>query len=228
MSRARARLSARRVVSRPRVRENNRSHGCQRLSHQNGRRGGAGSCHADSCTGHPAWHRSRRIFGRHPPAPNPSVAPHTHQRGQLPQDDRCGAGDEHALGRPFPRGYMSRSPWAFTSSGVGRRIGGRRSAGGRFSAGYWSAGGFSTWLGVVDHHILTIHHVREGAKVNETAWDLAFLALGAVLAVGGWLSPAPTNAFQTDSDATIAAREQPARARFVRSRPRVMRMSVQS
>jgi uncharacterized membrane protein len=39
--------------------------------------------------------------------------------------------------------------------------------------------------GVVDHHILTIHHVREGS--NETAWDLAFLAFGALLVIGGWL-----------------------------------------
>ena len=38
--------------------------------------------------------------------------------------------------------------------------------------------------GVIDHHILRIHHVRTGP--NELAWDLAFLALGAVLLVGGW------------------------------------------
>ena len=29
--------------------------------------------------------------------------------------------------------------------------------------------------------------IREGANVNETAWDLAFLAIGALLVVGGWL-----------------------------------------
>jgi uncharacterized membrane protein len=39
----------------------------------------------------------------------------------------------------------------------------------------------------VDHHILTTHHVREGAGVNETAWDLGFLAFGALLVLGGWL-----------------------------------------
>jgi uncharacterized membrane protein len=38
--------------------------------------------------------------------------------------------------------------------------------------------------GIVDHHILRIHHVREGA--SQTAWDLGFLAVGALLAVGGW------------------------------------------
>lgn len=37
----------------------------------------------------------------------------------------------------------------------------------------------------MNHHVLTIHHVREGT--NETAWDLAFLAFGAALVIGGWL-----------------------------------------
>jgi uncharacterized membrane protein len=46
---------------------------------------------------------------------------------------------------------------------------------------------FNVAEGIVDHHILGIHHVREGAGVNETAWDLGFLAFGALLVVGGWL-----------------------------------------
>jgi uncharacterized membrane protein len=44
---------------------------------------------------------------------------------------------------------------------------------------------FNVVEGIVDHHVLGIHHVREGA--NETAWDLAFLAFGALLVAGGWL-----------------------------------------
>jgi uncharacterized membrane protein len=44
---------------------------------------------------------------------------------------------------------------------------------------------FNLVEGIVDHHILTIHHVREGS--NETGWDLAFLAFGALLVAGGWL-----------------------------------------
>lgn len=44
---------------------------------------------------------------------------------------------------------------------------------------------FNLVEGIVDHHILTIHHVRSGD--NQTAWDLAFLALGALLLIGGWL-----------------------------------------
>ena len=47
-------------------------------------------------------------------------------------------------------------------------------------------GAFNLVEGVVDHHVLTIHHVREGAG-NEAAWDLAFLAFGGLLGLGGWL-----------------------------------------
>jgi uncharacterized membrane protein len=43
---------------------------------------------------------------------------------------------------------------------------------------------FNLVEGIVDHHVLSIHHVREGS--NQTAWDLGFLAFGAVLVIGGW------------------------------------------
>jgi uncharacterized membrane protein len=46
---------------------------------------------------------------------------------------------------------------------------------------------FNLAEGTVDHHILGIHHVREGAGINETAWDVGFLAFGAALVLGGWL-----------------------------------------
>ena len=46
---------------------------------------------------------------------------------------------------------------------------------------------FNVVEGLVDHQILGIHHVREGAGINETAWDLGFLAFGALLITGGWL-----------------------------------------
>lgn len=48
-------------------------------------------------------------------------------------------------------------------------------------------GVFNVVEGVVDHHVLTIHHVREGADINEAAWDLAFLTFGALLVLGGWV-----------------------------------------
>jgi uncharacterized membrane protein len=45
-------------------------------------------------------------------------------------------------------------------------------------------GGFNLVEGVVDHHLLNLHHVRPGA--DQLFWDLAFLGWGAVMAVTGW------------------------------------------
>lgn len=47
------------------------------------------------------------------------------------------------------------------------------------------AGLFNVVEGAVDHHLLQIHHVKPGP--NELAFDLAFLAIGAVVAGLGWL-----------------------------------------
>ncbi|HWC71679.1 MAG TPA: DUF2243 domain-containing protein [Actinomycetota bacterium] len=52
----------------------------------------------------------------------------------------------------------------------------------------WSLFGwglFNLVEGIVDHHILQIHHVRPGP--DELAYDLGFLASGAVLLLVGWL-----------------------------------------
>jgi uncharacterized membrane protein len=43
---------------------------------------------------------------------------------------------------------------------------------------------FNLVEGIVDHHLLGLHHVRSGP--DQLAWDLAFLAFGAVLVGGGW------------------------------------------
>ena len=40
--------------------------------------------------------------------------------------------------------------------------------------------------GLVDHELLGLHHVREGAG-HQTAYDLGFLALSVMLVAGGWL-----------------------------------------
>jgi uncharacterized membrane protein len=45
-------------------------------------------------------------------------------------------------------------------------------------------GSFNLVEGVVDHHLLGIHHVREAAA-SPLAWDLGFLALGAILVAAG-------------------------------------------
>jgi uncharacterized membrane protein len=69
---------------------------------------------------------------------------------------------------------------------------------GRAMLGLMAAGWglFNLVEGIVDHHILGIHHVRDDVS-NTLAWDLGFLAFGALLvAVGWWLyrtteAPAP-------------------------------------
>ncbi|MFF5172926.1 DUF2243 domain-containing protein [Micromonospora sp. NPDC000089] len=43
---------------------------------------------------------------------------------------------------------------------------------------------FNLVEGVVDHHLLGIHHVRGGP--HQTAWDVGFLVLGAALVAAGW------------------------------------------
>jgi uncharacterized membrane protein len=45
---------------------------------------------------------------------------------------------------------------------------------------------FNVVEGVVDHHVLTIHHVREGVD-HRWAYDVGFLVFGAGLIVAGWI-----------------------------------------
>ena len=44
---------------------------------------------------------------------------------------------------------------------------------------------FNLVEGVLDHHLLGIHHVRSGPQ--QLWWDIGFLVFGAVLVVGGYL-----------------------------------------
>jgi len=48
----------------------------------------------------------------------------------------------------------------------------------------FGAGVFNVIEGIIDHHILQIHHVRFGP--NQPTWDISFLVLGAILAMIGW------------------------------------------
>ncbi len=43
---------------------------------------------------------------------------------------------------------------------------------------------FNLVEGLVDHHLLGVHHVRPGP--NQLAWDVGFLAWGAAMLAGGW------------------------------------------
>lgn len=47
------------------------------------------------------------------------------------------------------------------------------------------AGLFNLIEGIIDHHILGIHHVKSGP--NQLAWDLGFLAVGGILVLIGWV-----------------------------------------
>ena len=47
-------------------------------------------------------------------------------------------------------------------------------------------GGFNLADGLVNHHLLGLHHVRDDLG-GPLSWDLGFLAFGAVLVAGGYL-----------------------------------------
>ncbi|MEU2221611.1 DUF2243 domain-containing protein [Streptomyces sp. NPDC018347] len=63
-----------------------------------------------------------------------------------------------------------------------RRVWGSRVLWGYVLVGW---GLFNLVEGVLDHHVLGIHHVRGGP--HQVWWDIAFLALGALLVAGGLL-----------------------------------------
>ncbi|MCA1195015.1 MULTISPECIES: DUF2243 domain-containing protein [unclassified Saccharopolyspora] len=63
-----------------------------------------------------------------------------------------------------------------------RRVWGSRVLWGWVLVGW---GVFNLVEGVLDHHLLGIHHVRDGP--HRLWWDLGFLALGALLVVAGYL-----------------------------------------
>ena len=47
---------------------------------------------------------------------------------------------------------------------------------------------FNVVEGVVDHHLLGIHHVNETVPADQWIyWDIGFLVWGAIMLLGGWL-----------------------------------------
>jgi uncharacterized membrane protein len=86
-------------------------------------------------------------------------------------------------------GLFHASTWVATALGLallhrairrGAAWSGRKLVGGMLIG--WGA--FNLVEGIVDHHILGLHHVNEKAA-NMLAWDLGFLAFGAVLVICG-------------------------------------------
>ncbi len=87
-------------------------------------------------------------------------------------------------------GLFHLSTWVFVSVGLfvlwrAATAGSRASS--KSLAGLLLAGWglFNLVEGIVDHHILSIHHVRDDLG-SSLAWDLAFLAFGAALVVVGF------------------------------------------
>jgi uncharacterized membrane protein len=81
--------------------------------------------------------------------------------------------------------------WVFAIGGLGvlwrRSNDWRWAASGRALTGWTLLGWglFNVVEGLVNHEILGLHHVGEGAG-HRTAYDLGFLAVGALLILGGW------------------------------------------
>jgi uncharacterized membrane protein len=87
-------------------------------------------------------------------------------------------------------GLFHASTWIATAIGLwllhravrqGHGWSGRRLLGGMLIG--W--GGFNLVEGLIDHHVLGLHHVREAAA-NPLVWDIGFLLFGALLMVGGY------------------------------------------
>lgn len=97
-------------------------------------------------------------------------------------------------------GLFHAATWLITLAGVwllwrdGRRgaVPSARALAGQMLLG-WAA--FNLVEGIIDHHLLQLHHVRD-LPVHVPAYDWAFLLVGGVLlgAVGWWLSRADDTA----------------------------------
>jgi len=65
---------------------------------------------------------------------------------------------------------------------------------------------FNLVEGIVDHHILGIHHVNETVPaVQWIYWDIGFLIMGAVLLIVGWLLLKSGQQHTLDEDAITRA-----------------------
>ncbi|WNG35160.1 DUF2243 domain-containing protein [Archangium violaceum] len=91
----------------------------------------------------------------------------------------------------FWDGLFHAFTWLVTAIGIGLlwRAGQRpevpwstRTFVGSLSIGW---GAFNLVEGLIDHHLLGIHHVHPGA--GQLAWDVGFLLFGALLVVVGWV-----------------------------------------
>ena len=104
-------------------------------------------------------------------------------------------------------GLFHASTYAFTLIGLALVWSAARLAGFRWSTKILLGGLLAGWgtfnlvEGVVDHHILGIHHVRSGP--DQVWWDLGFLAWGAIMLILGLLLMRAGDR-ETDQEATAA------------------------
>lgn len=87
-------------------------------------------------------------------------------------------------------GLFHAATWIATAIGLfmlHRAVRRRRAWSGRRLLGGMAIGwgGFNLVEGIIDHHVLGLHHVRENVA-NVMLWDIAFLAFGALLVVAGY------------------------------------------
>ncbi|QKQ72427.1 DUF2243 domain-containing protein [Nostoc sp. TCL240-02] len=88
-------------------------------------------------------------------------------------------------------GFFHTLDWVFTATGLvllwraGRRDDVPWSSQTFIGSILIGSGLFDLVEGLIDHQILGVHHVKPGP--NELAWDLGFLAFGALLVVIGWI-----------------------------------------
>lgn len=104
--------------------------------------------------------------------------------------------------------------WLWRAAGTGRALRARRLVGG-LAIGW---GAFNLVEGIIDHHLLTLHHVRDDVA-DPLPWDLGFLALGAALVLGGWLALRRDRAVSLPPPAASPPPPAPARGSRSADRP---------
>ena len=153
---------------------------------------GVGSCRAGDHVGDlgtAAVHRARWLRRRDRAALDPPVASHADRDRRVPVGHHRWTGGQHARRRSVPRSHMDDRARRY----VGHRQGGAAGATGAAVAGPRRTaarrpGAFNLVEGLVDHHLLRVHHVRDDVG-SPLSWDLGFLAVSAVLvAVGPGMS----------------------------------------
>jgi uncharacterized membrane protein len=88
-------------------------------------------------------------------------------------------------------GFFHAATWILTLTGIYLLWNALRRPSGTFATRVLTGamlmgwGAFNVVEGIIDHHILQIHHVRPGP--NEALWDIGFLIWGAVMVIGGWI-----------------------------------------